>query len=102
MSSNLIRQGLPTIGFVILGAYSLSVFVEGKNKAIDLSRGKSVSEREAEVEKEYKKILAKLPKDFDNTKRVQRPDDLYRIEKEKFLKKRAAERKEKGRWCAIL
>ena len=33
----------------------------------------------------------KLPKEFDNTKRVPRPDDLYRIEKEKFLKEKAAE-----------
>ena len=52
-SFQLIKQGIPTVGFIVLGAYSLSVFVEGKNKAVDLSRGKSRSEREAEVEREY-------------------------------------------------
>ena len=50
-SFQLIKQGIPTVGFIVLGAYSLSVFVEGKNKAVDLSRGKSRSEREAEVER---------------------------------------------------
>jgi len=101
-SFQLIKQGIPTVGFIVLGAYSLSVFVEGKNKAVDLSRGKSRSEREAEVEREYEKILSKLPSDFDNTKRVPRPDDLYRVEKEKFLKKqweeRESERRKKSWW----
>tara|TARA_B110000971_G_C19758945_1_gene385518 strand:+ start:486 stop:698 length:213 start_codon:yes stop_codon:yes gene_type:complete len=54
------QQGLPTIGFLLIGTYSLTVFQEGKNKSLELSRGKSKSERQAEIDIEHEKILAKV------------------------------------------
>jgi len=39
---------------------------------------------------------------LDNTRRIPRPDDVYRVEKEKFLKKqweeRESERRKKSWW----
>ena len=44
----------------MIGTYSLTVFQEGKNKSLELSRGKSKSERQAEIDIEHEKILAKV------------------------------------------
>ncbi len=70
--------------------------LEGKNIDRDKSRGfVSKSERQARLDAERDQMMEKLNKriktvDFDNTKRIERPEEI--------LERRKKEREERNRW----
>lgn len=61
--------GLPVVLFVIFGSYGLSKFVQGKIEIGSMKQGKRIlSQREYDLEEDYKKTMAKLnpdKRDFD-------------------------------------
>ena len=59
MSQQSVAKGLPLILFVVGGTYSLSTFVQGRVEAKD-HRYKSQSRREATLEDEHRRAMAKL------------------------------------------
>mmetsp|Transcript_42899 Transcript_42899/g.48734 ORF Transcript_42899/g.48734 Transcript_42899/m.48734 type:complete len:97 (-) Transcript_42899:168-458(-) len=69
------------IGFSLLAVWVLKNSLEGKTKEYETSRGQvSKSERQARMEKEHDNMMQKLNKirntDFDNTKRIERPEEI--------------------------
>lgn len=69
--------------------------LEGKMKEADTAKGVlSKSERQARLEKEHDDMLKKINKikstDFDNTKRIERPEEV--------LERRAKERERRNVW----
>merc|ERR1712071_190428 len=86
------------MGFVGGAAYVLSTAIEGKNKEREGAKGTgftiSKSERQYKMEKEkdamMDKLQLKMKEDFDNTKRIERPEDV--------LARRKKERDERSRW----
>ena len=69
--------------------------LEGKNKERDASKGMaSKSERQARMEREkddmMEKITKKMGEDFDNTRRIERPEEI--------LERRRRERAARNTW----
>jgi hypothetical protein len=81
--------------FCCLGVWVVSNGIAGKNKERDASQGRlSVSERQAMMSKEHDDLVEKMNhivnQDFDNTKRIERPDEL--------LARRRRERESRSVW----
>jgi len=73
----------------------LTSAIEGKHKESDASKNSiSKSQRQARLEKEHDDMLEKITKirntDFDNTKRIERPEDV--------LERRQRERESRNKW----
>jgi hypothetical protein len=90
-----VRAGLPMILFCGLGVWVVSNGIEGKNRERDAFQGRiSKSERQAMMDKEHDEMMDKLnqmmKQDFDNTKRIERPEEV--------LARRRKERERKNVW----
>ena len=90
-----IKAGLPLILFSVGASYVLKDAIEGKNKERDAVKGaSSKSERQARMEREQEDMLEKInrsmAKDFDNTRRIERPEEI--------LERRKMERERRNRW----
>lgn len=88
----LLVAGLPLILFSVLGAWVVSNAVSGRLKEREAAHGvASQSIRQAALQEEHDEMMEKLNKivekdDFDNTKRIKRPEEILeerRIEREK-------------------
>ena len=87
-----IRAGLPFLLFIIGGSYFLSISIDDRLKEKDIDKG-SKSDRQFEMEQEKEELMAKMSKtiqDFDNTKRIERPEEV--------LARRKKEREDRNRW----
>jgi hypothetical protein len=94
-SLQVIRVGLPLILFSVLSAWVVSNAYGGKLKEMEVSQGKtSMSLRQAAFEAEHTEMLERLNKivqsDYDNTKRIQRPEEV--------LEQRRLERQRRNVW----
>ena len=94
-SLHLFRAGVPMLLFCGLGVWVVSNGIEGKNKERDAAQGRlSVSERQAMMNKEHSDMMQKMThivgQDFDNTKRIERPDEV--------LSRRRKERESRNVW----
>lgn len=94
-SMHFVRAGLPMILFCGIGVWVVSSGIEGKNRERDAFQGRiSKSERQAMMDKEHDEMMDKLnqmmKQDFDNTKRIERPDEV--------LARRRKERERKNIW----
>ena len=94
-SLHLFRAGVPMLLFCGLGVWVVSNGIEGKNKERDAAQGRlSVSERQAMMNKEHSDMMQKMThivgQDFDNTKRIERPDEI--------LARRRKERESRNVW----
>ncbi|KAL3929884.1 MAG: hypothetical protein SGBAC_012012 [Bacillariaceae sp.] len=94
-SLHMFRAGAPMILFCGLGVWVVSNGIDGKNKERDASQGRlSVSERQAMMSKEHDDLVERMntviSKDFDNTKRIERPDEI--------LARRRKEREARSVW----
>mmetsp|Transcript_2998 Transcript_2998/g.8547 ORF Transcript_2998/g.8547 Transcript_2998/m.8547 type:complete len:145 (+) Transcript_2998:190-624(+) len=94
-SMHLVKAGLPLILFCGLGVWVVANGIEGKNKERDMFQGRiSKSERQHLMEKEHDEMMDKLNRvvsqDFDNTKRIERPEDV--------LARRRKEREARNVW----
>jgi len=90
-----LRAGAPLVAFTVMSAYVVSTAVEGKNKERDASKGLvSKSERQVRMEREKEDMMEKIEraakKEFDNTRRIERPEEI--------LERRRAEREQRNRW----
>ena len=91
-----VKAGLPFLLFSVGASLVLKSAVEGKNIERDKSKGLvTKSERQARLDSERDEMVEKLNKriktvDFDNTKRIQRPEEI--------LERRKKEREERNRW----
>lgn len=90
---HLVQAGLPLLLFCCLGVWVVSSGIDGKNKERDAFQGRiSKSERQVVMDKEHDDMMNKLNRmmkqDFDNTKRIERPDEvLARRRKEREAQK---------------
>jgi hypothetical protein len=94
-SLQIVRVGLPLILFSVLSAWVVSNAYGGKLKELEVSQGKtSISIRQAALEAEHTEMLERLNKivqsDYDNTKRIQRPEEV--------LEQRRLERQRRNVW----
>jgi hypothetical protein len=91
-----IKAGLPFLLFSVGASLMLKNGLEGKNIDRDKSKGfVSKSQRQARLDNERDEMMEKLNKriktvDFDNTKRIERPEEI--------LERRKREREERNRW----
>jgi hypothetical protein len=91
-----IRAGLPFVLFSILASWVVGQALNGKLKEMETSQGKvSKSLRQAAVEQEHDEMMDRLNKivandDFDNTKRILRPEEI--------LEQRRKARERKNAW----
>ena len=81
--------------FALLSAWVVSNAYAGKLRELETSQGKaSVSVRQAAMEEEHEEMLERLnhivAADFDNTKRIQRPEEV--------LEERRRERQRRNAW----
>lgn len=91
----LVKAGLPLFLFCGLGVWVVSSGIEGKNRERDAFQGRiSKSERQAVMDKEHEDMMDKLnhimKEDFDNTKRIERPEEV--------LERRRKEREARNVW----
>mmetsp|Transcript_36061 Transcript_36061/g.41804 ORF Transcript_36061/g.41804 Transcript_36061/m.41804 type:complete len:153 (+) Transcript_36061:218-676(+) len=102
-----IRYGLPFVLFVAGASFVVASALDGKNKERDLATGQSMSksERQAKMETERDNMVKKMEHmakvEFDNTKRIERPEDILerrRLEREN----RNVWYKRLGRWMKIV
>jgi hypothetical protein len=94
-SMHFFKAGLPLTLFCGLGVWVVSNGIEGKNRERDAFQGRiSKSERQALMEKEHAEMMDKmsavLKQDFDNTKRIERPEEI--------LARRRKNREQQNRW----
>jgi hypothetical protein len=94
-SMQIIRVGLPLILFSILSAWVVSNAYGGKLKELEVSQGKaSISIRQATLQAEHDEMMERLNKiissDYDNTKRIKRPEEV--------LEERRLERQKRNVW----
>jgi len=95
-SKNLmIKAGLPFVLFSVLASWVVGNALDGKLKEHAVSHGhKSQSLRQAAMEQEQEEMMERLNKivaqDFDNTKRIQRPEEI--------LEQRRKERQRRNVW----
>jgi hypothetical protein len=90
-----LKAGLPLVLFSVGASLVVKRGIEGKQKESDTSKGVvSQSERQARMEREKEDMMEKITKirktDFDNTKRIERPEDV--------LERRRKERDARNRW----
>ena len=91
-----VRAGLPFLLFSVGSSLVLKSAVEGKNIERDKSKGLiTKSERQARLDSERDQMVEKLNKriqtvDFDNTKRIERPEEI--------LERRKKEREDRNKW----
>mmetsp|Transcript_19041 Transcript_19041/g.32444 ORF Transcript_19041/g.32444 Transcript_19041/m.32444 type:complete len:149 (-) Transcript_19041:426-872(-) len=91
-----VKAGLPFLLFSVGASLVLKSAVEGKNIERDKSKGLvSKSERQARLDSEKDDMMEKLNKkwkkqDLDNTKRIERPEEI--------LERRKKEREDRNRW----
>lgn len=91
-----VKAGLPFLLFSVGASLVLKNAVEGKNLERDKSKGLvSKSERQARLDAERDQMMEKLNKrietvEFDNTKRIERPEEI--------LERRREEREDRNRW----
>jgi len=90
-----VKAGLPLILFSVGASYVLKDAIEGKNKERDAAKGaSSKSDRQARMEREQEDMMEKInrnmAKDFDNTRRIERPEEI--------LERRKMERERRNRW----
>ena len=73
--SPFVRVGLPLLGFMVFGTLGLSQFMRGKMETQD-KMYQNKSQREYDVETEYKSMMRKLAPQMENyeNKPVPRPD----------------------------
>lgn len=81
--------------FCVGASYVVKSGIEGKQKESDTAKGVvSKSERQARLEREQNDMLSKINKirktDFDNTKRIERPEEI--------LERRKKEREMRNVW----
>jgi hypothetical protein len=81
--------------FSVLAAWVVSNAYGGKLKELEVSQGKSsISIRQAALEAEHTDMMERLNKivqsDYDNTKRIQRPEEV--------LEQRRLERQKRNVW----
>jgi len=91
----LLKAGMPFVLFSVLAAWVVSNALDGKLREMEASQGKvSKSIRQAKMEEEHEEMLERLNKivaqDFDNTKRIKRPDEI--------LEERRREREKRNAW----
>jgi hypothetical protein len=91
----LLKAGVPFVLFSILAAWVVSNALDGKLKEMETSQGKqSVSIRQAKLQEEHEDMMDRLGKivatEFDNTKRIQRPEEV--------LATRRLERQKRNKW----
>jgi len=84
-----LKAGLPLILFSVGASLVLKRGLEGKQKESDASKGViSKSERQARLEREHEDMMGKINKirktDFDNTKRIERPEEV--LERRRMLR----------------
>lgn len=89
------KAGVPMILFCAVGVWVVSNGIEGKNKERDAFQGRlSKSERQAMLDEEHDDMVTKLnhivSQDFDNTKRIERPEEI--------LERRRREREARNVW----
>ena len=94
-SLQIVRVGLPLILFSVLSAWVVSNAYGGKLKELEVAQGKtSISIRQAALEAEHTEMLERLnhivQSDYDNTKRIQRPEEV--------LEQRRLERQRRNVW----
>lgn len=88
----MVQAGLPLLLFCGLGVWVVSNGIDGKNRERDAFQGRiSKSERQAVMDKEHDEMMDKLnymmKEDFDNTKRIERPEEvLARRRKEREIR----------------
>lgn len=90
-----VKAGLPLVLFALLSAWVVSNAYGGKLRELEASQGKaSKSVRQAAMEQEHEEMLERLNKivatDFDNTKRIKRPEEI--------LEERRKERERRNAW----
>ena len=91
-----VRVGIPLVLFSVLSAWVVSNAYGGKLKEMEVSQGKSsISLRQAAFEAEHDEMMERLSKivkddSFDNTKRIQRPEEV--------LEERRRERQKRNVW----
>jgi len=90
-----VKAGLPLVLFALLSAWVVSNAYGGKLREMEASQGKaSKSVRQAAMEQEHEEMLERLNKivatDFDNTKRIKRPEEV--------LEERRKERARRNAW----
>ncbi|GFH56642.1 hypothetical protein CTEN210_13118 [Chaetoceros tenuissimus] len=89
------KAGLPLMLFTIGASYVVKSGIEGKQREADAYKGaSSKSERQARLEQEQNDMMEKISKirktDFDNTRRIERPEEI--------LERRKQERERRNRW----
>jgi uncharacterized protein YlxW (UPF0749 family) len=90
-----LRAGLPFVLFSVMSMWVLKNAIEGRTKESEVAKGKaSKSERQARMEEEKNDMMEKLnkltSKEFDNTKRIERPEEI--------LERRRKERQQRNVW----
>lgn len=89
------RAGIPMVLFSILSAWVVGNAYGGKLREMEVAQGKaSISLRQAALEAEHDEMMERLSKivasDFDNTKRIKRPEEI--------LEERRLERQRRNAW----
>lgn len=89
------RNGAPFVLFSVLAAWVVGNALHGRLKEREVATGHvSQSLREAKLKEEQEEMMERLNKivaqDFDNTKRIKRPEEI--------LEERRAERKRRNAW----
>mmetsp|Transcript_20566 Transcript_20566/g.31354 ORF Transcript_20566/g.31354 Transcript_20566/m.31354 type:complete len:192 (+) Transcript_20566:155-730(+) len=90
-----VRAGLPMILFSLGSLWVVQIAMDGKNKEREKFKGEtSRSERQARMDEEKEDMMnilnKKMQEDFDNTKRIERPDQV--------LERRRKERERRNVW----
>lgn len=92
----LLTAGLPFVFFSVLAAWVVSNALQGKLKERETAHGvTSQSLRQASLQVEHDETMEKMNKivasqDFDNTKRIKRPEEI--------LQERKRERERRNAW----
>jgi len=91
----MLRVGLPFVLFSVLASWVVGQAYGGKLQELEASQGKqSKSLRQAAMESEHDEMMDRLQtireSDFDNTKRIKRPEEI--------LEERRLERERRNRW----
>lgn len=91
-----IKAGLPLILFSVGASFVVQSAVNGQIHEREASKGQvSKSERQARLEREREDMVTKInkqiiPREFDNTKRIERPEEI--------LERRKMEREKRNKW----
>lgn len=81
-TKQLVKAGLPLVLFSVLAAWVVSNAYAGKLREMETAQGRvSKSVRQAILEEEHDEMMERLSKivantDFDNTKRIKRPEEV--------------------------